>query len=193
MLSHFQPARRPRRDLSHRTSSIHTRVRTLSATRGRGVSRIAQEAGVSDGCSFSRQEEAGLGGAEEKNPQSARSGKPAREMSHRGLPPKIPTSLCGVFRDAPPLLASMAVPWCHFRIPRAVFASPRRLAVLIENVANKATDMHADTSGPSVAAAQRRQKVLQRKYWPHSRCAQARANREGGSLCREAYTKRRTA
>jgi glycyl-tRNA synthetase beta chain len=73
------------------------------------------------------------------------------EILTEELPPKSLLRLAEVFRDA---LASGldGSSLVSFPYSARCFASPRRLAVLIDNVANKATDMQSDTSGPAVAA-----------------------------------------
>jgi glycyl-tRNA synthetase beta chain len=85
------------------------------------------------------------------------------EILTEELPPKSLLRFAEVFRDA---LASglNGSSLVSFPYPARCFASPRRLAVLIENVANKATDMHADTSGPSVAAGTKAAEGFAKKY-----------------------------
>jgi glycyl-tRNA synthetase beta chain len=85
------------------------------------------------------------------------------EILTEELPPKSLLRFAEVFRDA---LASglNGSSLVSFPYSARCFASPRRLAVLIENVANKATDMHSDTSGPSVAAGTKAAEGFARKY-----------------------------
>jgi glycyl-tRNA synthetase beta chain len=85
------------------------------------------------------------------------------EILTEELPPKSLLRFAEVFRDA---LASglNGSSLVSFPYSARCFASPRRLAVLIHNVANKATDMHSDTSGPSVAAGIKAAEGFAKKY-----------------------------
>src|SRR5437879_468890 len=85
------------------------------------------------------------------------------ELLTEELPPKSLLRFAEVFRDA---LASglNGSSLVSFPYSARCFASPRRLAVLIDNVANKATDMHSDTSGPSVAAGTKAAEGFAKKY-----------------------------
>ncbi len=85
------------------------------------------------------------------------------EILTEELPPKSLLRFAEVFRDA---LASGVNGSSLVSFPHSArcFASPRRLAVLIENVANKAADLHSDTSGPSVAAGTKAAEGFARKY-----------------------------
>src|SRR6266480_2159218 len=85
------------------------------------------------------------------------------ELLTEELPPKSLLRLAEVFREA---LASGLNGSSLVSSPYSArcFASPRRLAVLIHNVVNKATDMHSDTSGPSVAAGSKAAEGFARKH-----------------------------
>jgi glycyl-tRNA synthetase beta chain len=85
------------------------------------------------------------------------------EILTEELPPKSLLRIAEVFRDA---LASNlnGSSLVTFPYHARCFASPRRLAVLIDNVANEATDMHSDTSGPSVAAGTKAAEGFAKKY-----------------------------
>jgi glycyl-tRNA synthetase beta chain len=85
------------------------------------------------------------------------------EILTEELPPKSLLRLAEVFRDAltSGLNGSSLV---SFPYSACCFASPRRLAVLIDHVANKATDMRSDTSGPSVAAGTKAAEGFAKKY-----------------------------
>ncbi|TMH90658.1 MAG: glycine--tRNA ligase subunit beta [Betaproteobacteria bacterium] len=85
------------------------------------------------------------------------------EILTEELPPKSLLRIAEVFRDAlaSNLNGSSLLPFPHHA---RCFASPRRLAVLIDNVANRAIDMHSDTSGPSVAAGTKAAEGFAKKY-----------------------------
>jgi glycyl-tRNA synthetase beta chain len=98
-----------------------------------------------------------------KNPKAPGAASLLVEILTEELPPKSLLRLAEVFRDA---LASGLNGSSLVSLPYSArcFASPRRLTVLIEKVANKATDMHADTSGPSVAAGTKAAEGFAKKY-----------------------------
>ena len=85
------------------------------------------------------------------------------ELLTEELPPKSLLRLAEVFREA---LASGLNGSSLVSSPYSArcFASPRRLAVLIHNVVDKAKDIHSDTSGPSVAAGLKAAEGFARKH-----------------------------
>jgi glycyl-tRNA synthetase beta chain len=85
------------------------------------------------------------------------------ELLTEELPPKSLLRLAEVFRDAlaSGLNGSSLVAFPH---NARGFASPRRLAVLIPNVASKAADVGAETSGPPVSAGPKAAEGFAKKH-----------------------------
>ncbi len=71
------------------------------------------------------------------------------ELLTEELPPKALQRLAERFRDV--LFAGLDLPFPHKYVPRC-FATPRRLAVLVQGVPEKKTDVPGKTSGPLVSA-----------------------------------------
>src|SRR5882672_4706092 len=85
------------------------------------------------------------------------------ELLTEELPPQSLLRLAEVFRDAltSGLSGSSLVASPH---NARGFASPRRLAVLIPNVASKAVDLNAETSGPPVDAGPKAAEGFAKKH-----------------------------
>ncbi len=83
------------------------------------------------------------------------------ELLTEELPPKALQRLAERFRDV--LFTGLDLPFPHKYVPRC-FATPRRLAVLIEGVPEKKTDVSGETSGPLVSAGAEAAKGFARKH-----------------------------
>jgi glycyl-tRNA synthetase beta chain len=83
------------------------------------------------------------------------------ELLTEELPPKALQRLAERFRDA--LFAGLNLPFPHKHVPRC-FATPRRLAVLVQDVPKKATDVLGKTAGPLVRAGAEAAEGFARKW-----------------------------
>jgi len=83
------------------------------------------------------------------------------ELLTEELPPKALQTLAIRFRDV--LFAGLDLPFPHKYVPRC-FATPRRLAVLIQGVPEKKTDVPGKTSGPLVSAGVEAAKGFAKKW-----------------------------
>ena len=83
------------------------------------------------------------------------------ELLTEELPPKALQRLAERFRDV--LFAGLDLPFPHKHVPRC-FATPRRLAVLVQGVPEKKTDVPGKTSGPLVSAGVEAAKGFAKKW-----------------------------
>lgn len=83
------------------------------------------------------------------------------ELLTEELPPKALQRLAERFRDV--LFAGLDLPFPHKYVPRC-FATPRRLAVLVQGVPEKKTDVPGKTSGPLVSASVEAAKGFAKKW-----------------------------
>src|SRR6266568_7625940 len=83
------------------------------------------------------------------------------ELLTEELPPKALQRLAERFRDA--LFASLRLPFPHKYVPHS-FATPRRLAVLVQGVPARKLDAHTSKSGPLVSAGMEAARGFAKKY-----------------------------
>jgi len=83
------------------------------------------------------------------------------ELLTEELPPKALQRLAERFRDA--LFASLRLPFPHKYVPHS-FATPRRLAVLVQGVPARKLDVHTSKSGPLVSAGMEAARGFAKKY-----------------------------